>query len=583
MTEYLALSAGGLNFVVEYPPTGVPAEPTQYTVPAYSLPAGGTTWYAYGDEGANGIYVTALQTALTNCASGDVIVLKAGSTYTTANNNYFLVPDNKANDAWIYIVSSGVGSLAEETRVSPSDTANMAKLVAYSELHPTLIINEGASKLRFVGIEITTNSTSANMQYGLVRVAWNDGAWVPSTTNYSTDIVFERCYIHGGEYRLNHGLTAYNVAGFAVRDCYISNIKTVQGVGIESNGLWIYCAPGPTLVHNNYIEATGINFYIGDSYAPTNDLGEHMVSADVTFTNNWCRKLRSWDIEDPTYAGINYRCKNLWETKGVSRCLVEGNVLENSFMVGGQHAAVFTIKSNSGNVEDLTVRNNFASNGACFIQLTAQSYGGPENEGQPSNVPLQIHRVSIRNNLAIDMQARAAVYAYEVHSKLQHAECEVTYLDISNNTVVVTENHPGSTLYGGCLGFDTLVADAFGADYTFSDNIIFHNLYGMYYGTKLGNLAYGSYMASATVANNILVRNLAGDYYNAARYTATGGFTGWQTAANPAGVGFVDLNGSTPADFALDAGSAYKGDGTGGTDPGCDVAVLAAAIVGVVQ
>jgi hypothetical protein len=585
MTNYLALNAGGLNYVVEYPPSGVPAAPTQYPVQAYAPPVGGTTWYAYvAGEGAPYNNATnTLQYCLTNCASGDVVVLKAGSTYTTANDGFFNVPDNKAGTDWIYVISSDLASLTEGTRVAPGDVAHMAKLTAYDNKQPTVIIAEGASKVRFAGLEITTNNASATAQYGLVRVGWKDVPWVPSTTNYSADVVFERCYIHGSEAPLNAGIVAYNVAGFALRDCYVSNIKTATGGGYdESNAVWLHGAPGPTLVHNNYIEGTGINFFIGDSSAILNDLGNPVYDADVTCTNNWIRKLRSWDVEDATYGGTNYYCKNLWETKGVLRCLVEGNQLDNSFMVGGQHASVFVVKSNSGNVEDLVIRNNFASNGGTFLQLTAQSFGGPENEGEPDNVPLQIKRVQFVNNLAIDMQSRSAVGNYELHSKLNHVECAVTDLTIEHNTVVVTTNHPGSTLAGSCIGYEAMVTDAFGADYSFSDNILFFNLYGMFYGGSAGNTAYSAYMASSTLTHNVLVRNLVGDYYASARYTDTGGYNNWMVAANPAAVGFVDLNGTTPGDFALAAESTYKGDGSDGADPGCNAAAITAAIAGVV-
>lgn len=564
MTQFLPLTAGGLTYVLAYDPSGTPNQlpipPTEYTVPAYSLPTGGTTYTP-----ANG---TEFQTALTNCSPGDVIILDADTTYTTGNNQSFTLPAKTASEDWIYIISSVIANLPEGTRVSPSSVTHMPKVTAYSYLAPAMIVSEGACKVRFAGIEVTTDSVDLTYpQYGLIRVGWKSSGTY-SATSPAKDVIFERCYIHGTNGKIRDGLVLYNVAGCAIRDCYISDFK---GQNMESHGIHCYIAPGPTLIHNNYIEAAAINVFVGDSTTPANDTGELMVPADVTVTNNHIFKQPSWNPSDPSYGGVDYLVKNLWETKGVLRCLVEGNVMDNSW--GNQAGVAIVVKSVCGNVEDCVIRNNLVTNSYIGVVLSVQAYAGGSFG---SSNPLTMSRVTIDNNLFISMLSSGGGN-FQFAARPSY-NCTMSNLRVRHNTYV-----DASDVSSGAFCYLNGEQNQFGADFICQDNIGAYRLYGLVtgLGTADGLASYTYSCPLATVGNNALVLNSTGA--PSTRYGTSGGFGPWYFSSDTSDVGFVDLAGDEPADFALTSESPYYQAGSDGTDIGANMTTLAAAISGVVQ
>jgi hypothetical protein len=578
MTNYIALTAGGLNYVVEYtPPTGIPTLPTDYPVQAYAPPVGGTTWYAYvaGEAAPYNNATHTLQYCLTNCVPGDTIILKAGSTYTTPASDSFWLPAKSPSSSWIYITSSDIASLTEGARVSPADAAHMAKIEGYQDYKVPLILVEGVSKVRISGIEFTNaNRVSGSTQYGLLRIGWAD-TWVDdkmSSTVWSSDIVIERCYLHGVTGLHNRdGIVVYNVKGCAIKDCYISNIMME---GIETHGIQLYAAPGPTLVHNNYIEAGGINVFVGDSYPAYNDLDEPVTPADVTCTNNHLFKSLTWDPAEPTYGGTHYLVKNIWETKGVSRCLLEGNVLQNNWL-DAQSGCAILVKSDCCNAEDITIRNNFIIRAWWPFSCVVHRYGGEE---APATMQ-QVSRVLFTNNLAIQGKRPEAGVSGDTQFQLS-AEPDsggyLTDINITHNTSISDRSLGGSWVFFSMNQNDQLVTGSI------SNNIASLNYRGFVQnGIGAGVAAYNSACTTGVLMqNNVLFYSAFS--YTEDNYTPTGNFSGFTFPANIAAVEFVDDTGTDVTDWALTAESTYKGYATDGADPGCNITTLAAAIAGVV-
>src|SRR5881409_1844273 len=132
-----------------------------------------------------------LQSALNSAQPGDAIVLQAGASYT----GNFTLPVTSGS-GWIYIQSSALSSLpAAGTRVGPGQASLMPKIVSPNTA-PAISTAAGAHHFRFVGVEITTTwaSTSAT-NYGLVSLEAPNGN--TSLAQVPTDLVFDRCYIHG--------------------------------------------------------------------------------------------------------------------------------------------------------------------------------------------------------------------------------------------------------------------------------------------------------------------------------------------------------------------------------------------------
>src|SRR5438093_235243 len=150
---------------------------TTYTAPTgqqTSVPAGGD-----------------LQSALNAAQPGDAIILQAGATYS----GNFTLP-TKSGSGWIYVQSSALSSLpAAGTRVGPAQANLMPKIVSPNTT-AAISTAAGAHHFRFVGVEITTTwaSTSAT-NYVLVSLEAPGGN--TSLAQPPTDLVFDRCYIHG--------------------------------------------------------------------------------------------------------------------------------------------------------------------------------------------------------------------------------------------------------------------------------------------------------------------------------------------------------------------------------------------------
>src|SRR2546427_800360 len=251
-----------------------------------------------------------LQAALNQAHPGDIIVLHAGATFI----GNFILP-NKPGTGWIYIRSwAHAGLPAHGTRVSPAQANLMPKIVTPNTA-PAISTASAAHHYRFVGIEITgTHATTASTLFNLVRL--EDQAGQVSLSQVPTDIVFDRCYIHGtptGNVRRGIDLSS---ARAAVIDSYLSDFHEV---GADSQALAGFNGPGPFKIVNNHLEGSGENVMFGGIDPSIPDL----VPSDIEIRHNYFVKPLSWRIEDPSYGGTPWTVKNLFELKNARRVLIE--------------------------------------------------------------------------------------------------------------------------------------------------------------------------------------------------------------------------------------------------------------------
>ena len=118
---------------------------------------------------------------------------------------------------------------------------------------------------------------------------------------------------------------ALNSASSAVIDSYLSEAHVV---GFDSQAICGVNGPGPFKIVNNYLEGSGENIMFGGADPAIRDL----VPSDIEFRGNYCFKPLSWKIGHPSYAGIPWAVKNLFELKNARRVLIEGNVFENNWV-----------------------------------------------------------------------------------------------------------------------------------------------------------------------------------------------------------------------------------------------------------
>ncbi len=263
-----------------------------------------------------------LQAALNSAQPGDTIELAAGATFT----GNFVLP-KKSGTGWVWIRTSAYGSLPPPgTRVAPGNASLMAKIVSPNTA-PALIFDFSASFYRFSGLEIaTTWSSTQATNYQLIRLGNSPtGADRLRSSQLPSDVVFDRCYIHGTSTgNVRRGI-AMNSARTAVVDSYISDIHEL---GIESQALGSWNGPGPFKIVNNYLEAAGENVMFGGADPSIANL----VPSDIEIRNNLFSKKLSWKSGDPSYAGIAWTVKNLLEFKNAGRVLVDGNAFEHSWV-----------------------------------------------------------------------------------------------------------------------------------------------------------------------------------------------------------------------------------------------------------
>jgi hypothetical protein len=168
--------------------------PRVYVDSTYSLPSG-TTWTV--NTGGD------FQAALNSAALNDVIVLSATGTYTGP----FTLP-NKIGSGWIYIISNQLGSLpAAGSRVSPTDTTYMPKIVTNINNVPAISSVSGSHHYRFVGVEVKPTSGV----YTTNLIALDNGD--TSTTTLPHHIIFDRSYVHGGDIATNAGRRGFYISG----------------------------------------------------------------------------------------------------------------------------------------------------------------------------------------------------------------------------------------------------------------------------------------------------------------------------------------------------------------------------------
>jgi hypothetical protein len=269
----------------------------------------------------------------------------------------------------------------------------MPKLLT-ANASPVLTAHDGTHGWRFVGLELGVAPNSKTRVYQLLLIGWGTGPWgtrAPGDQVASRFIV-ERCYLHGSPDQFVRRAILANGADIRIADSWIDEIH--EG-GFDSQAILSYDGTGPFLIENNELQASSENIMFGGADPSPPDY----FPSDIVIRRNHLFKPLRWNPKDPTYDGRRWVIKPLLELKLARRVLIEGNVLENSWLW-----PAFVFDSFGGKkspwlaIQDVTFRSNLILNVICPWQ--AWSASAP------------IRRVAILNNLAIGIFDPGAGHAY---------------------------------------------------------------------------------------------------------------------------------------------------------------------------
>jgi len=305
-----------------------------------------------------------LQAALDDARPGDIITLEPGAAFV----GNFTLPRNTGAD-WIVIRTAAQQSLPPAgSRIAPADARPLPKIVTPNSA-PALTAAAGAHHFHLVGLEIESAQAARPLE-ALVRIG-NGAAEKP------TDIIFDRCYIHGDAAGgVSRGL-ALDGERITIVDSYVSDFR-------DAPASWAVSADGrgPFKIVNNYLAATGENVVIGAT--------ADVVPADIEIRGNYFHKPLDWKRDADT-------ARNFLTLNSAERALIENNVFENNW---SQEAAGFAVVLAAGEdgmgstLQDITFRKN----------LVRRSGAGIAVMGQTADFPgRQTRRVLIQDNLFEDI------------------------------------------------------------------------------------------------------------------------------------------------------------------------------------
>jgi hypothetical protein len=508
-----------------------------FPVPAYAAPAPPASFIDTTPTGSTGQTIAVpsggdLQAALNNARLGDVITLPPGAVF----RGPFNLP-NKSGNGWITVRSAtaDVNLPPPGTRITPSYAAFLPKIVTPNS-GAALTTAPGAHHYRFVGVEFAP--MPGVFTSGLILLGTGDETDVNTTPS---NIIFDRCYIHGDPSAGGKRGIAMNSRSTAVIDSHLSDWK---GFGMDTQAIASWNGAGPFKIVNNYIEGAGENVMFGGA----DPMVPNLVPSDIEFRRNWVRKPPAWNINDTSvFAGARWSVKNLFELKNARRVLVDGNLFENNWVDGqAGFAILFTVRNQDGRapwsvVSDIAFTNNIVRHTASGLSILGTDDLAPSQ---------RTSRILVRNNLFDDV------------GDGRWGGIGRLFMILDGAVDVVFDHNTGMA-----TGNIVTTAGAATSGFVYRNSIANHNAFGVI-GDSMGpgTATLNAYFPSAEFTKNVVIGA------NASSYPANNFFP-----ASGASVGFTNPG---AGDYRLTSTSPYKNAATDGKDVGVDMNAINAAMDG---
>src|SRR5438067_7468563 len=388
-----------------------------------------------------------LQAAINRAQPGDTIMLAAGASFT---GTFTLPAKNSAATDYITLRTSTPDSAlpSASTRISPSDSALLPKLLSPGNGMPALQTAAGAHHYRLIGIEIRTVDANSVVS-DLVKLGDASSAQT-SLSQVPHHLILDRCLITAFPTQTLRRGVALNSSETNIINCYIAGFKSASQDAQAING---WNGPGPFHIINNYLEGSGENLMFGGGTPAIPGL----VPADIEIRRNYLFKPLSWRPSEPTSDGVAWSVKNLFELKSAKRVIFDGNVLENCWgdVNAGYGAINLTVRGDSGpqaTIEDVTVANNVMRHTPNGFNILGQDTYQPSQHG---------HGLRILNNVFTDIDG-------------SRWGGDGEFIKLSDMPDVTVDHN--TVLHGGS---DVLVYGPVSTGFVFTNNLLRHNSYGI--------------------------------------------------------------------------------------------------------
>ena len=218
-----------------------------------------------------------LQAALDAARPGDTVLLEAGATFT---GNYRLPAHGGTTPITVRSAAADSVLPGPGMRMTPEYQAHLPKLKSPNS-QPVIATAPGAAYWRLMLLEFQATDRG---YYDIISLGDGRQSTIAAVPHH---LVLDRLYIHGDAIHGQKRGIALNSASTEILNSHIVEIKAV-GKDAQAIGGWN--GPGPYLIENNYLEASGEVFMMGGSDPAIPDL----VPADIQFRRNVVTRPLDW-------------------------------------------------------------------------------------------------------------------------------------------------------------------------------------------------------------------------------------------------------------------------------------------------
>jgi hypothetical protein len=422
-----------------------------------------------------------LQKALDQANGGDTILLAEDATFRpVAPEGSFMLRNRQIPlNQWVTIRSAhrafdADGALPPGIRAGKANANVMPKLRASSMNLGAIRAESGARGYRLIGLDIGIDEGVTQMT-NLVELGSAKDTKIEAEPS---DIVIDRCYLHGndqGNYRRG---VALNGVRQAVVDSYLENFHDSQS---DSQAICGWNGAGPFRIVNNFLEAASENIMFGGSDPAVDGL----VPSDIEIRRNLSTKRLSWKT-----SGI--AAKNAFELKNARRVLVDGNTFERVW-TSGQNGTAIVLKSANQEgrctwcvTEYVTFSNNIVRDAASGLAINAAESGV---KGLP--LPRAANHIRVSNVLFENIGAAE----WGTGGKLLRITNGVSNVEITH---VTSTSNPNGIL-------DPQNPSDLNPNLVFKNNIVERKLYGIGAGGNEGITTITKNFAPFVYNQNVLV------------------------------------------------------------------------------